>query len=80
MAAYNDWWQRKVAPCLDGAAAVLRQSSLAVVELLDIEMTKTVITDGHNHLGRCWRLDFGMKSKPLHRLRRYDSVGGWTSK
>ncbi|GMP93959.1 hypothetical protein CsSME_00043585 [Camellia sinensis var. sinensis] len=37
--------QRKVAPCLDDAAAVRKQSSLVVVELLDIETTKTVTTN-----------------------------------
>ena len=45
MAAHDDSWQWKVAPCLDGAAAARKQSSLVVVELLDTEMTKTVTTN-----------------------------------
>ena len=44
-AAHGGSWQRKVAPCLDDAAAVRKQSSLVVVELSDTEMTKTVTTN-----------------------------------
>ncbi|GMQ07719.1 hypothetical protein CsSME_00051803 [Camellia sinensis var. sinensis] len=55
----------------DGAAAIRRQSSLAVVKLSDTEMRKTVTT--HIWTQSPWergRLDFEMKSKPLHGLRR----------
>ncbi|KAF5932591.1 hypothetical protein HYC85_028762 [Camellia sinensis] len=81
MASHDGLWQRKVAPCLGWC----RSNPQTVFIGGGRALGHSDGEDGHNTymdtitLKSVGHWTLGMKSKPLHGLRRYESVGGWTS-